>query len=305
VPTRQWDALPQSKAIPNMPITLERIGSGKPDSSGRVHQSSNKCLSGLRVVELSRVIAAPVAGKTLAAHGADVIWVTSPNLPTLPDLDIDLSRGKRSVQLDIHDPDDKTKLLELIRTADVFLQGYRPGALEALGLGTQDLLLLNPNLIIANLSAYGPHGPWAKRRGFDSIVQTVSGINVSEAEHAGKGGAARVLPCQALDHASGYFLAAAVMAAVYRRMAEGGAYQVDVSLAGTMKYLRSLGQYDGDSGFACADITDREQVSEYVETKPSGLGELSAISHAASIEGYEIGWDVMPTPLGSDEPRWK
>lgn len=303
---KQWDLLPQSKAINDFPIILKRISSngakGLPKSMGG---SSRKCLDGLRVIEMSRVIAAPLCGKTLAAHGADVIWVTSPTLPDLPGIDRDLGRGKRTVQLDIHNPEDRERLFGLIKDADVFLQGFRPGSLAEYGLAPEDLLKINSNLIIANMSAFGPEGPWANRRGFDSLVQTCSGMNVSEAEHAGQGEPARPTPCQVLDHAGGYMLATGIMSALYRRATEGGSWQVDVSLAGMMKYLRSLGQYPGDSGFGCKDVKTPEDVpSEYYEERETGFGLMRAIRHSATIEGCEVGWDVMPKPLGSDKPEW-
>ena len=124
----QWDMLPQAKAISDGPILVNKIATQEPYTiPSRCAQPGKKSLQGLRVVEMSRVIAAPVAGRTLAAHGADVIWITSPTLPDLPSLDIDLSRGKRTVQLDIKKEDDKARLLELLLTADVFIQSYRPG----------------------------------------------------------------------------------------------------------------------------------------------------------------------------------
>ncbi|KAI8941992.1 hypothetical protein NX059_000102 [Plenodomus lindquistii] len=156
----EWDQLSQAKAIADFPILLEKLSDTKPYFPGRcVPSLDSKCLRGIRVVEMSRVIAAPVAGRTLAAHGADVVWVTSPNLPDLPDLDIDTSWGKRSVQLDIRSPEDKAALIELLRTADVFLQGYRPGSLAEQGLSTEELGMINPHLIVANLSAYSPESP--------------------------------------------------------------------------------------------------------------------------------------------------
>lgn len=304
---RQWDQLAQSKAISNFPIDVNQISSAGPKGlPSRMAGSNSKPLQGLRVVEMSRVIAAPLCGKTLAAYGADVIWVTSPNLPDLPTMDRDFGRGKRTVQLDIHDPSDKARLIELIGTADVFIQGFRPGSLAAQGLGAEDLLKINPSLVIANMSAFGPRGPWYGRRGYDSLVQTCSGMNVSEAEHAGKGEVARPTPCQALDHAGGYWLATGVLAALYKRATQGGAWRVDVSLAGVMKYLRSLGQYPGTSGFdGVKDYEKPEDVpEEFFETRKTGFGVMKAIKHSARIEGLEVGWDVMPKPLGSDSPEW-
>lgn len=154
------------------------------------------------------------------------------------------------------------------------------------------------------MCAYGTDGPWARNRGFDSLVQTCSGMNVSEAEHYGDNSPARPMPCQALDHTSGYFLATGIMAALYKRATEGGSYSVDVSLAGSMKYLRSLGQYDGKSGFECEDISRPEQVEDLLETRESGFGLLRAVRHSAQVEGLSVGWDLMPQPLGSDQPVW-
>ncbi|KAG4412574.1 hypothetical protein IFR04_014295 [Cadophora malorum] len=299
----QWDALPQATYIPNVPVQIEKLGSGAPVQPPQLPDGSGRCLRGIRVLELSRVIAAPVAGRTLAAHGADVLWITSPNLPDLPDIDRDLARGKRTAQLDLTTECGRAKLLKLAKNADVFIQGYRPGSLAAKGFSPSELAQANPNIICANMSAYGNEGPWGRNRGFDSIVQTGSGMNVSEAEHFGEGEAGRPMPCQALDHASGFFLATSICAALYKRATEGGSYEVNVSLAATMKYLRSLGQFPGKTGFDCPATGDQE-IGEYLETEESGFGELKALKHSAAVEGYMPGWDIMPKPLGSDKPEW-
>jgi crotonobetainyl-CoA:carnitine CoA-transferase CaiB-like acyl-CoA transferase len=303
----QWDSHPQAQAISGFPITIRKISDSPPSSqSTNLKPGSDKCLRGLRVVELTRVIAGPVAGKTLAAHGADVLWITSSNLEDQPSLDRDFARGKRTVRLDIDVPGDRTRLDELLADADVFLQSYRPGSLARKGLSPEDIAAKSKKSIIcANLSAYGPTGPWSKRRGFDSLVQTGSGMNVSEAEHFGAGETARPLPFQALDHASGYFLATGISAALYRQAIEGGSYAVDVSLAGTMKFLRSLGQYEGSSGFDAPMIGKQEDVpGEMLEEQESGFGKIRAVKHSAMIEGVNVGWDVMPRPLGSDCAEW-
>ncbi|EKG22587.1 CoA-transferase family III [Macrophomina phaseolina MS6] len=300
---KEWDSLPQASAISSFPISVQKIADGSAGLPQRMTPGNDRPLHGLRVLELTRVIAGPLSGRALAAHGADVLWVTSPNLPDLPVVDRDLSRGKRTIQLDIHSAADKEELLHLIRSCDVFIQGYRPGSLAAYGLTPEQLVKVNPNIIIANMSAFGPRGPWSERRGFDSLVQTCSGMNVSEAEHYGGGQAARILPCQALDHGSGYFLATGVLAALYKRAVEGGAYRVDVSLAGTMKYLRSLGQYRGTSGFGCPDIT-AEDAKDYLETKESAFGLMAAVRHSAHVDGCITGWERMPRPLGSDRKEW-
>lgn len=255
---------------------------------------------------MSRVTSAPLAGKTLAAHGADVLSITSPNLPDLPTMDRDLGRGKRTVHIDINNSDEKRRLRSLLRDADVFIQGFRPGSLSSKGLTTKDVASDSVNgIVVANMSAYGPDGPWNFQRGFDSLLQTCSGMNVSEACHFGHGEPAWPTPCQALDHAGGYFLTASIMVALYKQMIDGGSYEVDVSLAGVIKYLRSLRQYPGDSGFQCVDYQSQAEVpDEFMENRESGFGLLMAVKHSASVEGVAVGWDIMPKPLGSDELKW-
>lgn len=305
---QQWDALPQAQAVPDFPISIRKVDNEGPKGlSEKMSESMDRCLRGLRVLEFSRVIAAPVAGKTLAAHGADVLWVTSPNLPSLPDLDIDVGRGKRTIQLDLNRAEDMETLQELIKDADVFLQSYRPGSFAQRGLGPVDLARIKPGIVCANLSAWGTEGPWSANRGFDSIVQTVSGMNVSEAEHLDPTGqtAAKALPVQALDYAAGYLLATGISAAVYKRAMEGGSWEVNVSLAGVMKYIRSLGQMGGQEGFGSASKTPEELVTgEMFEEKDSGFGRLKAVKHSATVEGKTPAWDVMPKELGSDGSEW-
>lgn len=230
--------------------------------------------------------------------------MTSPTLPNQPDLDTDTARGKRTVRLNIKEPDDKAKLLELIRGADVFLSSYRPGSLSAQGFSTAELTKLNPNLIVASLNAWGEEGPWAMNRGFDSLVQAASGINVAEAENSGQGEASRVLPCQALDHGSGYLLATGIMAALYKRARHGGAYEVHVALASVMKYLRSLGQTTEKSATDQKAFPDPISLEKYMESRESDFGQLKAITHSASVDGLKVGYKTMPKPLGSDKPVW-
>jgi crotonobetainyl-CoA:carnitine CoA-transferase CaiB-like acyl-CoA transferase len=208
--------------------------------------------------------------------------------------------------LDVDLPEDKETLYRLLEDADVFLQSYRPGSLAAKGFSSDELKKRSRRgIVCANLSAYGPSGPWSQRRGFDSLVQTCSGMNVSEAEHYGAGKPARPMPCQALDHASGYFLATGINAALYKRATEGGSFEVTVSLAGTMKYLRSLGQYEGKTGFDCLMFQGPEDVdAEKLEEVESGFGTLRAVKHSARVEGMGVGYEVAPKPLGSDEPVW-
>jgi hypothetical protein len=208
-------------------------------------------------------------------------------------------------------------LKALVREADVFIQGYRPGSLAKKGLGPEQLRRINPKLVYASLSAYPQveEQPWRERRGFDSMVQTCSGINVAEVEAwnavAEEKVPARVLPCQALDHASGFLLASGIVAALCRRIENGNGQLVEVSLAGTSKLLRSLGQRDGDYEWGL-DVNSYQQVLEkygkeaesLFEERQSELGKMRFLKHAGQIEGAEMVWERMPGPLGSDELVW-
>lgn len=304
----EWNATPQAKAVADFPISVKRISAtGEPGYPSHIPPRGDRCLRGLRVVELSRIIAAPVAGKTLAAHGADVLWVTSPTLPYTPITDIDVNRGKRRISINLSNPKDKEALLALIKDADVFLQSYRPGSIAQRGLSPSELIEIRPGLICANLAAWGLEGPWKANRGFDSMVQTASGLNVSEAQRFDPSGAtpAKTLPLQALDHASGYLLATGIAAAVYKRAVEGGSWQVDVTLAGTMKYLKSLGRLPGREGFGEGTKLPKELLTdEMMETRESGYGVLKAVRHSARVEGKMPGWDYMPQPAGVYEAKW-
>lgn len=165
----QWDHHPQAQAISDFPITIRKISDSPPSQDTNLKPGSDKCLRGLRVIEMTRVIARPVAGKTLAA---DVLWITSPKLEDQPSLDRDFARGERTVCLDVDVPEDRARLDELPSDADSLLQSYRPGSLASKGLSPEDLAArLNNGIICANLSAYGPIGPWSMRRGFGSRVQ--------------------------------------------------------------------------------------------------------------------------------------
>ena len=260
-----------------------------------------------------------VAGRTLAAHGANVLWVTSPNLPDLPPVDRELGRGKRTIQLDLNTQAELEKVLELARDADVFIQSYRPGSLAGRGFTPEALSAQSRRggIVYADLSAFGSQGPWARRRGFDSLVQTCSGMNVAEARWhreihpQGAEFPAVPMPCQALDHGAGYMLAAGVSAGLYKRTVEGGSYRVEVSLAGVGKYLRGLGRYEAVEGREVGmggeykALRDVEvELDMVAEERESGFGMYRHIKHSAEVEGRRVGWDVMPKPLGSDDPVW-
>ncbi|MFF4852597.1 CoA transferase [Streptomyces sp. NPDC001194] len=187
--------------------------------------------AGVRVLDLTRVIAGPVATRTLGLLGADVLRIDPPRLPESDDAYADTGFGKRSALLDLADAGERAVFEGLLAGADVVVTGYRPGALERYGLGADELLERRPGLVVAQLCAWGWQGPWAGRRGFDSLVQ--AGYGVAAAYGDGASGAPGVLPAQALDHGTGYLAAAGVL----RALAAGGGRSLRFSLAGTASWL--------------------------------------------------------------------
>ena len=293
----EWDAHPQGRAVASLPVlSIERIG----DAPAESLPASPRPLSGVRVLDLTRIIAGPVAGRTLAAHGADVLLVTSPNLPSVEQLVIDTGRGKLSAHIDLREPAGRKALGALLRGADVFVQGYRPGGLAALGFGPQEAAQIRPGIVYVSLCAYGHEGPWRLRRGFDSLVQTASGFNHAEAQAAGSD-KPYPLPMQVLDHATGYFMAFGAMTALARRFREGGSWHVRVSLAQTGHWVRNLGRVE--NGLACPD-PKLEDVRALLEEGDSGFGRLTFVRHAARLSQTPPLWTRPSMPLGSHSPAW-
>src|SRR3954462_51085 len=192
----QWSATAQAKALAGLPlISITKIGEAAP----KPWPKGERPLAGLRVLDLSRVIAGPVAGRTLAAHGADVLLISGPDLPAIPWLIIDTGRGKLTSFAELKGEQGRRVLRGLLAEADIFSQGYRPHALASLGFSPEDAARISPGIVFVSLSAYGHAGPWADRRGFDSLVQTATGFNHAEGLAAGIEGP-KELPAQILDH---------------------------------------------------------------------------------------------------------
>jgi hypothetical protein len=293
----QWSELPQSKALAALPtISIEKIG----DAAPKRWPGGDRPLAGIRVLDLSRVIAGPVAGRTLAVHGADVLLVSGPELPAIPWLTIDTGRGKLTSFVELKSEQGRGALRDLLAQADIFSQGYRPHAVAALGFSPQDAARINPGVVYVSLSAYGHEGPWADRRGFDSLVQTTTGFNHAEGQAAGSTGP-KELPAQMLDHATGYLMAFGAMMAKARQSREGGSWHVRVSLAQTGRWLWNLGRVA--DGFTTEDLKG-ETVTPFVEEVPSGFGPLRAVSHSAVLSKTPASWARPAMPLGSHPAQW-
>ena len=291
-----WLASEPAAAVATRPLVeVTRLGVAplpgpKPQSSG------NRPLAGLRVLDLTRVIAGPVAGRFLAAYGADVLRIDAPPGDDSRILVADTTVGKRSALLDLHDPAARERFEELVAEADVVLCGYRPGALDGLGYGPAELAELRPGLVVATLSAYGDEGPWGERRGFDSLVQMASGI-----ADVGRGPAGSdmpvPLPVQLLDHATGYLLAAGVASALGRRLAGGGGWHVRVALARTATWLLGLPR----SGALDVPALPSELPDELAVDLHGPMGHSRHVACPGVIVGAAPSWRSGPVPLGTSE----
>jgi crotonobetainyl-CoA:carnitine CoA-transferase CaiB-like acyl-CoA transferase len=281
-----WVAHPQGEAVASLPLVdLAPIG----EAPKRTLFYSDRPLGGIRVLELTHVLAGPVAGRVLAAHGADVLHVGAAHLPRVEALVRDTGQGKRSAFVALDTEGGRARLKKLISRADVLVQSFRPGALERIGFGTEDLAELRPGLVIADLSAYGWEGPWRRRRGFDSLVQLSNGIAWGDGEPS-------PLPVQALDHGTGWLAAAAVMTALRHQVTDGGTWRVRLSLAGTGRWLDSLGRKDSTA--TEVDYTD------LLEEADSGYGRLTRVRMAGGLPGAPPHWDFGTRLPGVDKPTW-
>lgn len=296
-----WAAHPQGLAVRQEPLLAWQMhpASGEGDRVSAWQPSAQRPLQGLRVLDLTRILAGPAATRWLAGHGADVLRIDPPGWEepgTVPEVTL----GKRCARLDLHAPADRAVFEGLLAQADVLVHGYRDGALEGLGFGAAWRRRLNSGLVDVSLNAYGWSGPWRQRRGFDSLVQMSAGIADAGMRRLGRD-RPTPLPLQALDHATGYLMAAAVTMALVRRMQGLGGSTVRASLARTAHLLTCGGAGDVD---ACA----LEAVNEGADFGPSpeatSWGPALRMRAPVEIAAAPMRWDRAASSLGTAAAAW-
>ncbi len=295
----QWQAHPQGQAVAALPlIRIERIGDAPPEPVDHRAPAASRPLAGVRVLDLSRVIAGPVAGRTLAEHGATVMRISAPHLPFVAPLLLDTGHGKVNAEVDLDAAAGPDILRRLMADADVLVQAYRPGTLADRGFGPADAARMRPGIVYVSLSAYGDAGPWSSRRGFDTLVQTASGL---AAEESGDGAKPRHLPAQALDYAAGHLAAFGAMVALARRRDEGGSWLVRLSLAGTAHWLDGLGRVaDPVAARAAAEPA----VDDLMMETDSPFGHIRHLKPALAMSRTPPHWTRPPSPLASHPAEW-
>ncbi|GAA5702046.1 formyl-CoA:oxalate CoA-transferase [Streptomyces avermitilis] len=313
----EWARHEQAVEVAARPLVeRRRPGGGRARRPAALFGSPLLPAAGLRVLDLTRVIAGPVATRTLALLGADVLRVDSPQLPELVDQHADTGFGKRSAKVGLGT--DRRTFEELLAAADVVVTGYRPGALDRFGLSPEALAERRPGLVVAQLSAWGAYGPWAERRGFDSLVQVATGIAAVEGSGRQEPGA---LPAQALDHGTGYLLAAAVLRSLTEQLTDGGARFVRLALARTAGWLLE-GRAAGEAGnavhagagaaayaeagaaYAGAGAAAYDGPDAWLAERDSELGRLRYALPPVSFAGGPVDWARPPSPWGTDGARW-
>jgi crotonobetainyl-CoA:carnitine CoA-transferase CaiB-like acyl-CoA transferase len=257
------------------------------------------------VLDLTRVLAGPTCARTLAEHGADVLKITGPHLPHLGYQEYDTGHGKLSSHLDLREPKDFETLRRLVRDADVFSQGYRPGTLGNRGLSPEALAQLRPGLVYVSLSAFSHVGPWASRRGFDTVVQTVSGITSRQGElFPGAAPGPQFYPVSAIDYLTGYLMAFGAMVALARRVREGGSWLVRISLAQTGRWLVGRGQVpEAELKDVPKEFTP-EELERWSMTSDTPAGRLHHLGPVVRLSETPPRWARPSVPLGYHEPVW-
>lgn len=291
-----WSAHPQGRAVAMEPL-VHMAQTPPAATPSRARPRSSRPLAGVRVLDLTRVLAGPIATRFLAGFGAEVLRIDPPSWNE-PSIEPEVTLGKRCAGLDLRNPADLARLENLIRSADALVHGYRPGALDQLGLGERRRAELRPGLVDVCLDAYGWSRPWAERRGFDSLVQMSCGI-ADAGMHWKKAARPVPLPVQALDHATGYIMAAAVVRGVTRQRREGSGLVARTSLARTAALLLGAGRVDSDV------LSTSNQASDFqYEIEANGWGPVRRLRAPLSVEGAPMAWALPGGRLRSSPPAW-
>jgi crotonobetainyl-CoA:carnitine CoA-transferase CaiB-like acyl-CoA transferase len=290
----RWHAHAQARAVAEQPLlAIERIG----DAPLEPPRRASRPLAGVRVLDLTRVLAGPTCAKSMAEHGADVLKISAAHLPDSGLVEMDTGIGKLSARLDLRNAEGLAALKALVKQADVFSQSYRPGALAARGFSPQALAALRPGIVCVSLSAWGDSGPWRGRRGFDSIVQAVSGM----AHASGDAKAPKLLPVSAIDYVSGYLMAYGATVALARRAREGGSWLVRVGLARVGQWIVERGTVDA-SGVG-ADVP-ADELARYCDEMDTPLGRIRYLRPVIELSHARGAWERPPVPLGTHAAQW-
>ena len=289
----EWLDHPQGRALAAQAVVeIEKIG----DSASEPFSPGGAALDGIRVLDLTRILAGPVAARTCAEHGADVLMVGARGLPQIKNFVVDLSHGKRSCNLNLNDGGEAEQLLALVRGADVFSQGFRPGTLARRGFGAEELAALRPGLVYTSINCYGQDGPFKDRAGWEQVAQSITGICDEHGEDR-----PTLLPIPACDYTTGYLGAFGTLLALARRAVEGGSYHVKVSLCQSGMFLQRQGRVDYprvEMGHTGAEYAALQMASD------TAYGPIRHLAPVIKFSESKPGWSRPSPALGADAPEW-
>lgn len=293
----EWDASVPGALLASRPVVeIIQMGDSDPEP---FPEGGARPLDGIRVLDLTRILAGPTCARTLASYGAQALRIGAEHLPSVPLFVADTGFGKRSASLNLRQAKDAARLKRLVRQADVFSQGYRSGAMERLGFGVEEVLRLRPGMVYVSINCYGHEGEWRPRPGWEQLAQTVTGMAQRQGEHLGLG-QPTLLPAAVNDYITGYLAAFGALAALKRRASLGGSYWVRVSLARSGMWVRSLGER--------ASVQPTPMGSAELDTVSASMGSawgpLTYLRPAVSLSNAEVGWRLPPAPLGSHRPAF-
>lgn len=317
----EWAKHPQGQALAKLPVDqIIKIGDSPPEPL----YPGNRPLSGVRCCDLTRVLAGPTGSRTLAEHGADVLKISAKDLPTSATFDVDTGHGKRTAFLDLRRQSDTEKLWELVKQSDVFCQSYRLGALAGYGFSPEEVAKKRPGIIYMFMNCYGPVGPWAGRRGWEQLAQTVSGLSQEEGQLAlpvpgaealkamGRygqrlqtpTGQPRLLPGAITDYTTGYLLAFGAMVALHRRATEGGSYVVATSLTQAGMAVERMGRASAEAAQAQVEMLLPAEVEGLSVERDTAHGHIKYLGPIVHMSETPSRWDLPTVPLGTHEPVW-
>ena len=298
----EWAIHPQAAAIASLPLMdIVKIADSPPEPL----PDGSRPLSGVRVLDLTRVLAGPTCARTLAEHGADVMKITAGHLPNIGYQEYDTGHGKLNATLDLRDGRQMETLRGLVRQTDVFSQGYRPGTLGGRGLSPEELAELRPGIVYISLSAFSHEGPWASRRGFDTVVQTVSGITQRQgALFPGAIPGPQFYPVSAIDYLTGYLMAFGGIVALNKRIHEGGSWLVRISLAQVGRWLGSQGEIPETRLKDVASEFTPEEIASWLMVSETPMGNLGHLSPVIGLSESAPRWSRPSVPLGYHDPIW-
>lgn len=293
----EWALHAQGRVLQTLPVVeVIKIGNSPPEPL----PAGDRPLSGIRVLDLTRVLAGPTCARTLAEHGAEALRIGAPHLPSAGMFVMDTGHGKRSAFLDLRRDSDAQKLWTLIGDADVFSQSYRLGALAGRGFSPKALAEARPGIIYVSMNCYGHEGPWPHRRGWEQLAQAVSGI----AKEEGEPGNPRLVPAAATDYSTGYMAAFGALVALNRRARQGGSYLVRASLTQSGMLLNRLGRVAEDDATAQDQVLSPDEVSHLTVETDTPFGRMTHLAPVVKLSETPARWTLPTVPLGTHEPAW-